>query len=312
MASLDDRRRRHRDGIHRHRPRRGAAADRRPGPRRARQHAGAWRGTGRRRSASATPTPRSTTCWPTTAVDVVHVTSPNDLHVSQARAVLAAGKHVVCEKPLAMTADESAELVRPGRRDRPASTRRTSTSATTRSTSTPRELIADGGLGEVRLVTGRYFQDWLLLDSDWNWRLAARPRRRAAGGRRHRLALARPHDLRHRPARQPRSWPTSRRSSRRASEPTGPVETFSTERSADTVERADRDRGHGDDPPPLRRRRARRREHLADQRRPEELARLRDRRLRRRLGAGTREQPDQAWHRPPRPRPTRSSSATRP
>ena len=32
-------------------------------------------------------------------------------------------------------------------------------------------LIADGGLGEVRLVTGRYFQDWLLLDSDWNWRL---------------------------------------------------------------------------------------------------------------------------------------------
>ncbi len=28
-----------------------------------------------------------------------------------------------------------------------------------------------GGLGDVRLVTGRYFQDWLLLDSDWNWRL---------------------------------------------------------------------------------------------------------------------------------------------
>ena len=42
------------------------------------------------------------------SVDVVHVTSPNDLHVSQAREALAAGKHVVCEKPLAMTADESA------------------------------------------------------------------------------------------------------------------------------------------------------------------------------------------------------------
>ena len=40
-------------------------------------------------------------------VDVVHVTSPNDLHVSQAREALAAGKHVVCEKPLAMTAAES-------------------------------------------------------------------------------------------------------------------------------------------------------------------------------------------------------------
>jgi predicted dehydrogenase len=32
-------------------------------------------------------------------------------------------------------------------------------------------LIADGGLGEVRLLSGQYLQDWLLLDTDWNWRL---------------------------------------------------------------------------------------------------------------------------------------------
>ena len=44
-------------------------------------------------------------------VDVVHVTSPNDLHMAQTRAALRAGKHVLCEKPLAMTALESAELV---------------------------------------------------------------------------------------------------------------------------------------------------------------------------------------------------------
>src|SRR6059058_6100851 len=44
-------------------------------------------------------------------VSVVHVTSPNHLHVPQASAVMAAGKHVVCEKPLAMNAGESAELV---------------------------------------------------------------------------------------------------------------------------------------------------------------------------------------------------------
>ena len=42
---------------------------------------------------------------------VVHVTSPNDLHISQSQAALKAGKHVMCEKPLAMSADESAELV---------------------------------------------------------------------------------------------------------------------------------------------------------------------------------------------------------
>ena len=44
-------------------------------------------------------------------VDVVHVTSPNDLHLPQARAALAAGRHVVCEKPLAMSAAELRELV---------------------------------------------------------------------------------------------------------------------------------------------------------------------------------------------------------
>ncbi len=32
-------------------------------------------------------------------------------------------------------------------------------------------LVREGGLGDVRLVTGRYFQDWLLYDTDWNWRL---------------------------------------------------------------------------------------------------------------------------------------------
>src|SRR6478672_10238143 len=45
------------------------------------------------------------------AVDAVHVTSPNDLHLPQAKAVLAAGRHVICEKPLAMSAIESRELV---------------------------------------------------------------------------------------------------------------------------------------------------------------------------------------------------------
>ena len=45
-------------------------------------------------------------------VDVVHLATPNHLHDEQVRAVLAAGKHVVCEKPLAMTSTQTAELLR--------------------------------------------------------------------------------------------------------------------------------------------------------------------------------------------------------
>lgn len=44
-------------------------------------------------------------------VDLVHVTSPNHAHYQQVKAILAAGKHVICEKPLAMTSGESAEMV---------------------------------------------------------------------------------------------------------------------------------------------------------------------------------------------------------
>jgi predicted dehydrogenase len=44
-------------------------------------------------------------------VDVVHITSPNRVHVEQSIAALAAGKHVICEKPLGMTSDETAKCV---------------------------------------------------------------------------------------------------------------------------------------------------------------------------------------------------------
>ncbi len=44
-------------------------------------------------------------------IEVVHLTTPNYLHHPQAKAALLAGKHVVCEKPLAMNSQQSAELV---------------------------------------------------------------------------------------------------------------------------------------------------------------------------------------------------------
>ena len=71
------------------------------------------------------------------SVDAVHVTSPNHLHAAHVRAALAAGKHVVCEKPLGVSVDETAELVALGRATPVSSTRSASTSASTRRTRTP-------------------------------------------------------------------------------------------------------------------------------------------------------------------------------
>jgi predicted dehydrogenase len=104
------------------------------------------------------------------AVQVVHVTSPNHLHHPQVRAIMAAGRHVVCEKPLAMTSDQSAELVGLAA----ASGLVNAVNFNLRFYPLNQHLaglIRAGGLGAIRLVTGRYFQDWLLYDSDWNWRL---------------------------------------------------------------------------------------------------------------------------------------------
>jgi len=106
------------------------------------------------------------------AVEVVHVTSPNELHHPQASAILAAGRHVVCEKPLAMTSAESADLVAKAA----ASGRVAAVNFNIRFYPLNQHvaaLVRDGGLGEVRLVSGHYFQDWLLYDTDWNWRLEA-------------------------------------------------------------------------------------------------------------------------------------------
>jgi predicted dehydrogenase len=166
---------------------------------------------------------------------VVHVTSPNDLHMSQSCDILAAGKHVVCEKPLAMTATQSTELVRLAAETGLVN----ATNFNIRYyplNQHAQEFIADGGLGDVRLVTGRYFQDWLLLDSDWNWRL--QPDRggalRAVGDiGSHWLDLMTFVTGQH--VQAVMAELTTFIETRQ--QPTGPVETFSTDRSAEAVER---------------------------------------------------------------------------
>lgn len=104
------------------------------------------------------------------AVGVVHLASPNVLHFAQCKQALAAGKHVVCEKPLAMNSGETAEL---------AALAATSPLACAVCFNTrfyplngeARQRIADGRLGTIHHVTGSYHQDWLLHETDFNWRV---------------------------------------------------------------------------------------------------------------------------------------------
>jgi predicted dehydrogenase len=103
-------------------------------------------------------------------VDVVHIASPNHLHFQQAMAVLEAGKHVVCEKPLAVDSTETARLV-------------AASGATDLVNAVcfnirfypivhqMAAMVAAGEVGEPRFIHGAYLQDWMLLETDWNWRL---------------------------------------------------------------------------------------------------------------------------------------------
>jgi predicted dehydrogenase len=103
-------------------------------------------------------------------VDVVHLTTPNHLHYAQAKAALEAGKHVVCEKPLALTATESQELLALAN----ASGLVHCTNFNIRfypQVQEARARVRGGELGEVWNVHGGYLQDWLLFPTDWNWRL---------------------------------------------------------------------------------------------------------------------------------------------
>jgi len=102
--------------------------------------------------------------------DVYHLAVPNALHAPYARLVMAAGRHVVCEKPLALTSAESAELLELERRAGVVCAVAYNLRFYPLVTEA-RERVAAGALGKVHAVHGAYLQDWLLHDTDWNWRL---------------------------------------------------------------------------------------------------------------------------------------------
>ncbi len=103
-------------------------------------------------------------------IHAVHLATPNHLHYPHAKAALLAGKHVVCEKPLATNSAESAELVRLAAELK----RANAINFNLRMyplVQQARQMVQSGDLGEVFIIQGSYLQDWLLFPTDWNWRL---------------------------------------------------------------------------------------------------------------------------------------------
>jgi len=103
-------------------------------------------------------------------VDAVHVCTPNALHFPIARDAMQAGKHVICEKPLATGVAEAKDLVKLAADTK----RRNCTFHNLRfypMVQHMRRMREAGDLGDILVVQGTYSQDWLLYDTDWNWRL---------------------------------------------------------------------------------------------------------------------------------------------
>ena len=103
-------------------------------------------------------------------VKAVHIATPNKLHHTQAKQAIRAGKHVICEKPLAMTAEQSANLV--ALADESAKVSAVCYNIRFYPLCVrARDMIRSGELGRVLHVTGSYLQDWLLHETDFNWRV---------------------------------------------------------------------------------------------------------------------------------------------
>ena len=170
------------------------------------------------------------------SVDVVHVCTPNYLHFRETQAALQSGKHVMCEKPLALNTQETGALVELAKEQG-------RVGAVTYNLryyplcQEAGELVQQGTIGEPRLVLGTYLQDWLFYANDWNWRLEPE-----LGGRMRALADIGTHWL------DLIGWITGRRLKQLCADlatvipvrrrPKGPVETFkqSDDRQTEAVQ----------------------------------------------------------------------------
>ena len=103
-------------------------------------------------------------------IAAVHVCTPNVDHFPQSLAAVEAGKAVLCEKPMTMSVDEARKLVA-------AAKKHNAVNAVQHNlryypnVQQIRQMVAKGDLGEILIAQGTYSQDWLLYDTDWNWRI---------------------------------------------------------------------------------------------------------------------------------------------
>ena len=106
------------------------------------------------------------------SIDAVHVLTPNVLHYPICRAALESGKHVLCEKPFTISVDQARELVDLGAKTGLANCIQHNLRYYP-VVQQIRRMIEAGDLGDILIVQGTYSQDWLLYDTDWNWRVEA-------------------------------------------------------------------------------------------------------------------------------------------
>jgi predicted dehydrogenase len=104
------------------------------------------------------------------AIEAVHICTPNALHYPMSKAALEAGKAVLCEKPLSMSVAEAEDMVKL------AESKGLANCVNHNLRFYPvvqhiRRMIENGDLGDVLVVQGTYSQDWLLYDTDYNWRI---------------------------------------------------------------------------------------------------------------------------------------------
>jgi predicted dehydrogenase len=103
-------------------------------------------------------------------IAAIHICTPNVDHFPQSLAAIEAGKAVLCEKPMTTTVEEARKLVE-------AAKARNAINAVQHNLryypvlQQARQMIAHGDLGDILIVQGTYSQDWLLYETDWNWRI---------------------------------------------------------------------------------------------------------------------------------------------